>query len=55
MLIDIAVKLMTPVILGFFLGLYIDKQISTTPMLAIILAFLGIFGGIYIVFKQYNK
>lgn len=55
MLIEIALKLVTPVILGFFLGLYIDKQLSTTPLIAIIMAFLGIFAGIYVVYASIKK
>lgn len=54
MLIDIAVKLLVPIVLGFFIGLYLDKLVSTTPLIAIIMAILGIFCGMYIVFKQYN-
>ena len=55
MFIEIAVKLLTPIVLGFFLGLYIDKLISTVPLIAIITAFLGMFAGMYLVYKQYNK
>jgi F0F1-type ATP synthase assembly protein I len=55
MLIEIAVKLLVPVVLGFFLGLYLDKLISTTPLLAIIMAFLGMFAGFYLVYRQYSK
>ncbi|MEW5822681.1 MAG: AtpZ/AtpI family protein [Cyanobacteriota bacterium] len=55
MLIEIAVKLLIPVIIGFFLGLYIDKMISTTPIIAIVFSIIGMFAGMYIVFKQYSK
>ena len=54
MLIDIAIKLIMPVVAGFFLGLYVDKQINTTPLCAIIMSFAGIFAGFYIVYKSYN-
>lgn len=54
MLIEIAVKLLVPIVLGFFAGLYLDKILSTTPLIAIILAILGIFSGMYIIFKRYN-
>ncbi|MGD9579815.1 MAG: AtpZ/AtpI family protein [Vampirovibrionia bacterium] len=55
MLIEIAIKLLTPIVLGFFAGLYIDKLISTTPLIAIIMAIAGMFAGMYIVYKQYTK
>jgi len=55
MLIDVAITLMMPIIIGFFLGLYIDKLLSTTPLIAIIMSILGIFAGFYIVYKRYTK
>lgn len=55
MLIDIAVKFFVPVIIGFFAGLYIDKQLSTVPLVAIIMGFSGFLAGIYIIYKTYNK
>jgi len=54
MLIEVAVKLLIPIVIGFFSGLYCDKLLSTTPLIAIIMAILGIFTGMYIVYKQYN-
>lgn len=55
MLIEIAVKLLVPIVIGFFAGLYLDQKISTTPLIAIIFAVLGMFAGMYIVYKQYNN
>jgi F0F1-type ATP synthase assembly protein I len=54
MLLDIAIKLLVPIVGGFFLGLYLDKFTSTTPLIAIILAILGIFAGMYLIYKQHN-
>jgi len=55
MLIEIAVKLLIPIVIGFFVGLQIDKLVSTTPLIAIIMALLGMLAGIYLVYKQYNR
>lgn len=55
MLIEIAVKLLFPIVIGFFAGLYFDKLISTTPLIAIVFSILGMLAGMYIVFKQYSK
>lgn len=55
MLIEVAVTMLLPIVIAFFLGLYIDKLLSTTPIIAIIMALLGVFAGFYIMYRRYNK
>lgn len=55
MFIDIALKLLLPIVICFFIGLEIDKHLSTIPLFAIIAGFIGMLGGIYTVYKSYTK
>lgn len=55
MFIDIALKILLPIVICFFIGLEIDKVISTIPLLAIIGSFIGMFAGIYLLYKTYNR
>ena len=44
-------QLAASIILMFFLGWWLDKQLGTDPALTIIFSFLGGFAGIYAVIK----
>lgn len=53
---DQAINMVTPVIFGFFVGLYLDKNFNFMPLFTIGLTLLGVATGIYSVIKSaYSK
>lgn len=49
--LGLGVQLAASIVLMFFLGYWLDKKLSTSPLLTIIMSFLGGFAGIYNVIK----
>jgi F0F1-type ATP synthase assembly protein I len=53
---DIAFSLISPIILGFIVGHYIDRHYhSNFPIWSISLTFLGIIVGMWGIYKRYIK
>ncbi|MDD3149286.1 MAG: AtpZ/AtpI family protein [Candidatus Gastranaerophilales bacterium] len=51
---DIAFSLLIPIVLGFFVGNYIDnKTMSEFPIWTVALTILGIITGMWSIYKQY--
>ena len=49
---DVAGRMLGPVIFGFFVGHFLDKQFHLFPALTLILTMLGVATGIWSVIKQ---
>ena len=55
-MLDVAFTIITPIILGFLLGMYIDNKLHAKyPIWTMSLAVLGIIIGLYSVCKRYMK
>ena len=53
--IDVGYSLITPMLVGVFLGLYVDRQLGTKPFCMIALLLLGCILGFYQLFRLTKK
>lgn len=49
--LDIAYRMVAPILLGMMLGLFLDKQFGTTPWWMLGMTFFGIATGFWTIFK----
>jgi len=55
-MLDISFYILVPIFVGFFAGYYLDKYLGFKyPVMTISLTILGIFTGMWSVFKRYMK
>lgn len=48
-------EVFTSILIGFFLGRFLDNWLNTTPLFMVSFMLFGVFGSLYLLIKRVNK